>query len=59
MKTRYKWTVEDYHQLVETGLLEGKPIELLEGELIEMSPEGVPHSFTNGQAIPVVLRRGP
>ena len=42
MKTRYKWTVEDYHQLVETGLLAGKPVELLEGELIEMSPEGVP-----------------
>lgn len=47
MKTRYKWTVEDYHQLVETGLLEGKPVELLEGELIEMSPEGIPHSYTN------------
>ena len=47
MKTRYKWTVEDYHQLIETGLLSGKPVELLEGELIEMSPEGIPHSFTN------------
>lgn len=47
MKTRYKWTVTDYHQLVETGLLEGKPVELLEGELIEMSPEGIPHSYTN------------
>ena len=47
MKSRYKWTVADYHQLVETGLLEGKPVELLEGELIEMSPEGVPHSYTN------------
>ena len=47
MKTRYKWTVADYHQLIETGLLEGKPVELLEGELIEMSPEGIPHSYTN------------
>ena len=47
MKTPYKWTVDDYHQLVETGLLEGKAVELLEGELIEMSPEGVPHSYTN------------
>ena len=28
MKTRYKWTVEDYHQLVETGILAGKPVEL-------------------------------
>lgn len=33
--------------MIETGLLEGKPVELLEGEIIEMSPEGVPHSFTN------------
>ena len=47
MKTRYKWTVADYHQLVKTGLLEGKPVELLEGELIEKSPEGIPHSYTN------------
>ena len=47
MKTRYKWTVADYHQLVATGLLEGKSVELLEGELISMSPEGVPHSYTN------------
>ena len=47
MKTRYKWTVEDYHQLINTGLLAGKPVELLEGELIEMSPEGVAHSYTN------------
>ncbi|MEM6612596.1 MAG: Uma2 family endonuclease [Cyanobacteria bacterium P01_C01_bin.72] len=47
MKTRYKLTVEDYHQLIETGFLDGKPVELLEGELIEMSPEGIPHSFIN------------
>ena len=40
MKTRYKWTVEDYHQLIATGLLDEKPVELLEGELIEVSPEG-------------------
>ena len=55
MQTRYKWTVEDYHQLVETGLLEGKPLELLEGELIEMSPEGVPHHYTN-QSVADYLR---
>jgi Uma2 family endonuclease len=47
MKTLYKWSVADYHQMIETGLLEGKPVELLEGQIIEMSPEGVPHRFTN------------
>jgi Uma2 family endonuclease len=47
MKTIYKWSVAEYHQMIETGLLAGKPVELLEGEIIEMSPEGIPHSFTN------------
>ncbi|MGK7948663.1 MAG: Uma2 family endonuclease [Xenococcaceae cyanobacterium] len=45
--TTYKWSIEQWHKLVESGLLEGKPVELLEGEIIEMSPEGVEHSYTN------------
>ena len=47
METLYKWSVAEYHHMIETGLLEGKPVELLEGEIIRMSPEGIPHSFTN------------
>ena len=47
MKTLYKWSVQEYHRMIETGLLEGKPVELLEGEIITMSPEGIPHSYTN------------
>ncbi|HHP7230203.1 MAG TPA: Uma2 family endonuclease [Xenococcaceae cyanobacterium] len=47
MKTLYNWSVEEYHSLIATGILEGKPVELLEGELITMSPEGIPHSYTN------------
>ena len=47
MKTLYKWSVNDYHQMIEMGLLEGKSVELLEGAIIEMSPEGVSHRFTN------------
>lgn len=47
MKTLYKWSVEDYHSLIETGIIEGKPVELLEGEIVTMSPEGIPHSYTN------------
>ena len=43
----YKWTIEQWHRLVETGVLSGQNVELLEGEIIEMSPEGVPHSFCN------------
>jgi Uma2 family endonuclease len=47
MKTLYKWSVAEYHHIIETGLLEGKPVELLEGEIIEMSPEGPLHTSTN------------
>jgi len=47
MKTRYKWSISDWHQLVETGILADKSVELLEGEIVEMSPEGIPHSYTN------------
>lgn len=47
MQTLYKWSVEEYHQLVEIGLLEGKSVELLEGEIVHMSPEGISHSYTN------------
>ncbi len=43
----YKWSIAKWHELVETGLLEGQPVELLEGEIIKMSPEGVPHTYTN------------
>jgi Uma2 family endonuclease len=44
-KTLYKWTVEDYHKLVDYGLLEKQPVELLDGEIVYMSPEGVPHRY--------------
>ena len=47
MQTLYKWSVEDYHSLIEAGILAGKPVELLEGDIVQMSPEGIPHSYTN------------
>lgn len=55
MTTTYKWTLEQWHQLIETGVLAELNIELLEGEIIEMSPEGVPHSFCN-QSLAEYLR---
>ena len=39
-----KWSLQDYHQMIDTGLLDDRKVELLCGEIIEMSPEGVPHS---------------
>jgi Uma2 family endonuclease len=47
----YKWSIEEWHKLVDSGLLEGKAVELLEGEIIEVSPEGVEHSYTNNSVV--------
>jgi Uma2 family endonuclease len=40
-----KWTLEQYHQMVEAGILDDQRVELLNGEIVEMSPEGEPHAF--------------
>jgi Uma2 family endonuclease len=39
MKTLAKWSVDDYHRMVEAGILRGRHLELLAGEIVEMSPE--------------------
>ncbi|MGI0480988.1 Uma2 family endonuclease [Geminocystis sp. CENA526] len=45
MKTLMKWSLKDYHDLIDNGLLADKNVELLEGELIEMAPESPLHSY--------------
>ncbi|NET33326.1 MAG: Uma2 family endonuclease [Cyanothece sp. SIO1E1] len=42
--TTAKWSLEDYHRMIEVGLLAGRQVELLDGEIIEMSPEGPEHA---------------
>ncbi|MBD1868740.1 Uma2 family endonuclease [Cyanobacteria bacterium FACHB-471] len=42
--TTAKWTVEEYHRLIENGFLDDKHVELLNGEIVEMPPEGIPHA---------------
>jgi len=48
--TTAKWTLDEYHQMIEVGLLSGRPVELLNGEIIEMSPEGPEHAYLNTNA---------
>ena len=48
--TLAKWTIDDYHQMVETGLLKNRQVELLNGEIVEMSPEGPEHASLNGDS---------
>ncbi len=40
----HKLNVETYDQMVASGALEGEPVELLEGLLVEMSPQVAEHA---------------
>lgn len=48
--TSAKWTLDDYHRMIEVGLLESRHVELLNGEIIEMPPEGEPHAYYRTEA---------
>ncbi len=48
--TTLKWTIADYHRLIEAGILDDHQVELLNGDLVEMSPEGVPHASSINEA---------
>ena len=48
--TTAKWTIGDYHRMIEVGLLESRHVELLNGEIIEMPPEGEPHAYYRTEA---------
>lgn len=45
-----KWTTEDYHRMIAAGILCDRKVELLKGEIVEMSPEGEPHAYCSDEA---------
>ncbi|MEL6440363.1 MAG: Uma2 family endonuclease [Cyanobacteria bacterium J06621_8] len=47
MVSLFKWSIADWHELVESGVLSERRVELLEGEIVEISPEEPMHSSTN------------
>ncbi|PSN11112.1 hypothetical protein C7293_25540 [filamentous cyanobacterium CCT1] len=49
MKTLAKWSVNDYHRMIQAGILQARRVELLRGEIIEMSPETPIHYTTAKQ----------
>jgi Uma2 family endonuclease len=40
----HRWTRSDYYKMAEAGLLEDKHVELIEGQVIEMTPTGSLHA---------------
>jgi Uma2 family endonuclease len=46
-----RWTVAEYHRLIETEILTASDrVELINGEIIRMSPQGPPHASTTQQS---------
>ncbi len=54
--TTYKWTIERYHQAIEAGIFDNDPVELLEGEIVLMPPEGEPHAYYNTEVADYLRR---
>ena len=50
-----KWSLTDWEKLVESGVLDDKSVELLEGSIVDMAPEGFKHSGT-GDCLQEYLR---
>ena len=40
-----RWNINEYHQMIATGLLEERHVELLQGDIVEMPPEGPEHAY--------------
>jgi len=47
--TLVKWTVDEYHRIIAAGILDERRVELLKGEIVEMSPEGEPHAYFSSE----------
>lgn len=43
--TTYKWTIDRYHKAIEAGIFDDQSVELLQGEIVLMTPEREPHAY--------------
>ncbi len=52
------WTVDEYHQMLKVGILAAdERVELLSGQILEMSPQEPPHAATTRRASRYLDRR--
>lgn len=51
-----RWSRREYESLVETGVFEGQRLQLIHGEVLEMSPQGADHAAAVGLATRALLR---
>lgn len=45
-----KWTIDEYHRMIDAGILSDRKVELLKGEIVEMSAEGEPHAYCSHES---------
>jgi Uma2 family endonuclease len=51
-----KFTVDDYHQMIDAGILGDRRVELIDGLILEMPPEGTEHTYY-GETLAQKFRR--
>ena len=44
-------TIAQYHELVATGIFDERRVELLDGDIVEMPPAGMPHAVYCGRTV--------
>jgi Uma2 family endonuclease len=52
----YQWTIERYHQAIDAGVFADQNLELLQGELVLMPPEGMPHVYFSDRTADILRR---
>ncbi len=58
MSVQYKLSVEQYRQMIDAEILKREDrVELLNGEIVEMSPIGYPHSFVVMNLVTIFSRQ--
>ena len=45
-----KFKVDDYHRMIKAGILDGRRVELLEGVITEMAPQGTMHAYYSDES---------
>ena len=45
-----KWTIDEYHRMIDAGILSDRKVELLNGEIVEIFAEGEPHAYCSHEA---------
>lgn len=45
-----RFKVDDYHRMIDAGILDERKVELLEGVITEMAPQGTSHAYYSDES---------